>query len=255
MSHIWDFLTKLFNESELVINSETLDVWSHIAIFIDSDKDKCHLMITCKKISKCNFYFNEIICIEKIIGTAWFDRFTNIETDDLSILPRYLTHLKIGTWTFSYAAIFGDVTNYDFNGKIPLTVTHLTFPDNFNQKLDDCIPSSVIYINFGFNFDHPIKDRIPTSVTEITFGGRFNQMINKNIPSSVTKLNFTKYHIFRHSIFENLPSSIKKVTVTGTFHELERRDIYHSIIGLEFIEGDWIEKRDDIKVRFYDLKN
>ena len=112
---------------------ETLDVWGHIASFINSDKDKCHLMMTCKEISKCNFYFNEMIDNEKIIKSRWFNKFTNINADDLSILPSFVTHLKIGTYEISYLTIFRTFSNYDFKGKIPSTVTHLTFPDDFNQ--------------------------------------------------------------------------------------------------------------------------
>lgn len=56
-----------------------LEILQYIFNFIDNDKGKCRLLKTCKSISKFNFQFCDIIDIEKIIKSEWFDRFINVE--------------------------------------------------------------------------------------------------------------------------------------------------------------------------------
>src|SRR6266567_9223952 len=98
------------------------DIWSHISNFIETDYDRCQLMMTCKQISKTRFYFNEMKPIKKIIKSSWFDNFINIMM-------------------------------FDGSEKLPLFVTHLTFGFAFNQPINDAIPSSVTHLTFNWKFN------------------------------------------------------------------------------------------------------
>jgi len=174
-----------------------LDVWGHIISFIDCDKPKCNLLLTCKWISKCDFHFNQKISIRIIRYSRWFDKFTNIIIPmkmDMIKLPLSVTRLE-----------FGDRFNKSLKKYIPSTVTHLKFGDRFNQPINNCIPSSVTHLKFGHDYDQSIKNCIPSSVTHLNFGHEFDQHISNNIPSSVTHLKLGYW--FSHSI-RNLPTSI-----------------------------------------------
>ena len=59
-------------------NPLTLDLWGHIMGFIERDQDKCHLLLTCKNISKIKFYFYEPIDNDKIMKSGWYDNFTQV---------------------------------------------------------------------------------------------------------------------------------------------------------------------------------
>jgi len=110
------------------------DIWTYISNFIQSDKDKYHVMLTCKELSTMNIFFNQLINIYQIIKLTWFNKFTNVLVDnDLTKLPRFITHLTIGHKEM-YAPI---------SGNIPSTVTHLKFGWDFDQPIDNLIPSSV----------------------------------------------------------------------------------------------------------------
>jgi len=225
------------------------DVWGYISKFIETNKDKCYLMMTCSWISHCEFYFEEIVLHEKIMNTMWYNKFTNIdELSDLSILPRSITHL-IFSEGISGFHFYG--TDYDIKGKIPSTVTHLKFRSDFNQSIDQCIPPSVTHLEFGYCFNQDIIDCIPSSVIEITFGDDFQYPIN-NIPSSVTIINFNISGNVNKEIIQDLPLSVKEVNFTGSFHELEKRDVVHIICGLTCDEGEWIFTRENVHVQFFE---
>src|SRR5690606_16716268 len=155
-----------------------LDVWGHIAGFIKTNNDKCRLMMTCTEISKCRFYFDEMITIKKIAGSRWFNNFIDVLVPDkTSILPLNIQYLT-----------FGYNFNENIDDYIPLTVTHLTFGMFFNQPIKNCIPSSVTHLTFESYFDQCIENCIPSSVTHLNFDNKFNKPIENNIPSSVTHL-------------------------------------------------------------------
>ena len=48
-----------------------LDIWGYVAKYIKHNNDKCRLMMTCKWISECEFWFTEPIEIEKITELKW----------------------------------------------------------------------------------------------------------------------------------------------------------------------------------------
>ena len=70
------------------------DVWAHIENFIEKDKDRCRLMMTCKQISKNKFYFCEKIAIEKIKKSSWFNNFISVIISNKSEkISSNVTHL------------------------------------------------------------------------------------------------------------------------------------------------------------------
>lgn len=197
-----------------------IDIWGCILQFIKNNKDKCYLLVTCKGIFKCNFYFIQRIHIDKIGKLEWFDKFSNVEMS----MSHHLVKLPINTTSLMITTIesFPDPWSVNFLLKpfIPTSVTHLEFDWKFNKLLDDFIPSSVTHLKLGASFNQPIENCIPSSVIEIMFGARFNQSVN-NIPSSVKCLNL---HYFYNKPINELPSSVEKIFFRGPVPE--KRKIY-----------------------------
>jgi hypothetical protein len=102
-----------------------------------TDKNKLNFLSTSSilHLLKSKIFFNNPVWMSRINNIWYFDRFTNIVTDQLSGYPKCITHLTFG--------IFFD---QDIKDCIPISVTHLTFGWNFNQDITDCIPSSVTHM-------------------------------------------------------------------------------------------------------------
>jgi len=180
-----------------------LDAWSCIANLIESDKDKCHLIMSCKGMSKCRFFFNERVKIEKIVTSKFFNHFINVKVNNFDVLfPPFITHLTFGWWF-----------DQPIENRIPSTITHLRFGNHFDQPIENCIPSSVVHLKFDTFFNQPIKNNIPTSVTHLTFGWHFEQAVS-DIPSSVTHLFFNT----KESIdFDTIPSTVRYLQIRGEY--------------------------------------
>lgn len=204
-----------------------LDAWSYIANLLESDKDKCRLMITCKDMSKCRFFFNERIKIEKIVTSNFFNHFVNIKINNFNVpFPSFITHLKFGSEfnesidnripsTITHL-IFGWRFNQPIKKCIPSSITHLNFDCDFNQPIENCIPSSVVHLKFCVCFNQPIKNNIPTSVTHLTLGWHFEQSVS-DIPSSVTHLFFNEKEDNDIEI-DNIPSTVRYLQIRGEFN-------------------------------------
>ena len=164
----------------------------------------CHICTYLRDIDKLNFlsvssfmhqltsrvFFNDQIQIKKIINIWYFDRFTNIITDQLDVYPKCISHLT-----------FGHRFDKNINGCIPPSTTHLTFGSWFDHDIDGCIPPSTTHLTFGSWFDHDIKGCVPPSVTHLTFGSYFNQDIDGCIPPNVTHLTLPqRYKTIDHNI-------------------------------------------------------
>ena len=182
-----------------------IDVLGYLSEFLESDKDKCKFLMTCKYISQCPIYFRETFELEKIEKSQWFNYFTDVIVSSTKIpLPFYC---KILT--------FDDLFNESIDGYITSPITHLDFGRNFNQSVKGCIPNSVIYLTFGEKFDQSIEDSIPSSVIDLAFGDYFNQSVTGNIPTSITCLTFGySFNIFKTNI---IPSSVENLILYGGF--------------------------------------
>jgi len=224
-----------------LMNLLTLDLWGYLSEFINNDRDKCRLMMTCKKISKCRFYFYRLRDIYYAKKSRWFNHFTNVHNiHDINALPLSIKHLSFGNYfnkPFDSDKIPPSVTHVTFgNGfdqkvdKFPPKITHLTFGFAFNQPIDNCIPYGVTHLTFNYYFNQNV-DNLPSSIVELSFGCRFNKPIN-NIPSSVTNL---RLGCFFNQLAHNIPTFIKCITFSESSHNSQKSSIQ------EFAEENNIE--------------
>ena len=177
------------------MNNIVTDIWKLI-LSRCNDREKLNFLLTSKKIIKLledHVHFNEEVDINKILKSQFFLNFTNLIMDEYIIyansnlygnknnalvLPRDIKKLR-----------FTDIFNR-FVDNIPLTVTHLTFGDRFNQYINGCIPKSVTHLTFGFDYNKSLFNCIPSSVTHLTFQDNFINRNRTNIPTTVKHLKF-----------------------------------------------------------------
>jgi len=145
------------------MNSLTYDSWNHTIKFIKSDRDICHLISSCKEMSKCEFYFDRKTEIEKILYSDWYNHFTNIILKDMK------NKLPISVKKILFTSCDEIIMDY-----IPTSITKIKFSGTINKSIKDCIPSSIKEIYFGACFKQPIDDFIPISVNKIIFSDSFN---------------------------------------------------------------------------------
>jgi len=223
------------------MNILSLDLWGYLSDFIKFNKDKCYLMMTCKGISKCNFYFTEIIDNRIIVKSIWYHHFVNVSIHSIheefpslvrsvylvpwlhitslkEFIPSTVTKLSIDTEQLFNNSIPSSITDLYLGGnfrkslskslsnRIPETVKKLTFDASFNQNIIGCIPSSVTELYFGYLFNQSIEGCLPTSIKKLVFGCNFNQPIKDSIPSSVIYLSFG--NVFCQSIKNCIPPSV-----------------------------------------------
>ena len=203
-----------------------LDVWGYLIEFINNNKDKCRLLMTCKEISNCAFYFYGEIHIEKIEKSKWFDQFTNIFV--------WNTHEKLPT---SIKKIrFWQQLNVSVDDFIPSTITHLKFGNEFNKPIKN-LPSSLIKLSFGNCFNQSIKGLLPSTLTQLKLGKHFKRFEIGTIPSTVTHLTLgcksnnlvpgyiptsvthIKVNYFDHNYIRCLPNSITHLTFNRRYHD------------------------------------
>lgn len=110
-----------------------------------------------------------------------------------TFIPLTVTHLTLG-WI-----------NEPNHNIMDLMVTHLTFDNFFDQRIDNCVPKTVTHLVFGRNFNQPI-DNLPQLVTHISFGPMFNQTID-NVPMSVKEIILHIY--YEREISADVASRVK----------------------------------------------
>jgi hypothetical protein len=173
-------------------------------------KDKLNFISTCQYFNTFKFkvQFNDPITNSNIKDLLYYDRFTNIILDCFKKLPASITHLT-----------FEDNFNQEIKDYILQSdlhnLTHLTFGHHFNKEIKDRIPLSVTHLTFGFCFNQEIKDCITDSVTHLTFGTCFNQEIKDCLPDSVTHLTFALE--FNKEIKGCIPRSVTHLTFSTVF--------------------------------------
>lgn len=92
----------------------------------------------------------------------------------------------------------------------PLSIKHITFPDNYNHEFDlSSFPSNVEYIELGKEYSKPLTN-LSKNVKYIKFNGNYHLKfkilrinINDLIPTSVHKIHLNR------DVFDNLQFPIK----------------------------------------------
>ncbi len=128
-----------------------------------------------------------------------------------------------------------EITEFE---KLPSSLTHLSFGDSFNQKVDlskNIVNESnetpknrgvtrsfgyseplsfLTHITFGKQFNQKV-DKLPKSLTHLTFGDVFNQKVDK-LPKSLTHLTLGIY--FRQEV-DDLPITLTHLTLGYSFDQ------------------------------------
>ena len=188
-----------------------------------TDKEKINLFYVSKFIheKKHKFTFEEEYFCDKKYKNKWFfNCLRNIKVKRIFEFPKFITKLK-----------FDDHFDYDF-GKIPSTITHLTFGHYFNRQFYDCIPNSVTHLTFGYCFNKRVNNLLPNSITHLTFGNNFNQPIHNSIPDSVTHLKFGDD--FDQFIQNHIPKNVKCLMFGRKFDCPIVNSIPNSVTHLKF---------------------
>lgn len=197
-----------------------IDVLEYIIGMISDNKDKCNLLMTCKNMSNCNFYFTALENINTISGSIWFGRFINIFIkDDFCALPLFVKYLTFDVWF-----------DKDIKGKIPDSVTHVAFGEDFDYLKNQSYCSSLTYMEYSQNETAHFKDCIPPSVTHLTIGAFFCSGFKDSIPETVTHLTLNP------SIYMplNIPSSITHLTFGFEFNLSIKGCIPSSVVEIVF---------------------
>ena len=158
--------------------------------------------------------YEDMVDVMKIKKLLYYDRFTNIKSDDIVIFPKGIQQIT-----------FGNYFNRYIKGTIPSSVTHLTFGFDFNKDIKGALPSSITHLIFGFFFNRDIRGAIPSSVTHLIFGDYFDKDIKGAIPSSVTHL--TIGYDFDQDV-DVIPPSITCLTIYNPTYE-KRKDDYDKL--------------------------
>jgi len=205
----------------------SLDIWSYICQLISNNRDKFHLLIITKEISKCDFRFTEKIDVSLIIRSKWFDYFTNIfNVYYLNVLPKFAAELDFGAgFKQNIEHLPSSVTHLTLHGynvmaygKIPSSITHLTFRGGSYVKIDTLegvptfFPPSVTHLAIS----KIIRSNDILS-PNLILDEYFNETITDKIPEHVKYLTINQ--IFDFYDPGCIPKWIKKVTLIGTYSD------------------------------------
>jgi hypothetical protein len=180
---------------------------------------------TCLNGLKNKYTFDkETVSYKHIKTISYKENIKNVCIEAISELMdcKHITHLTFAN---------------NFNQKIvknilPCSLTHLTFGHNFNKYLEEnVLPLSLTHLTFGFRFKKSIEQNVlPPSLTHLTLGYCFNQAIKQNVlPPSLTHLTFG--HFFESSIGKNvLPHSLTHLTLSYHFIKPIKQDVLPSSV-------------------------
>ncbi len=210
---------------DILIDDIIFVILSHIC-----DKNKLSFLSSSPRMKLLGYkiYFSDEISVIKIIGHRYYNQFTHIKTNFLTIFPSSMTHLTFGNY---YEEPIGDhiplgVTHLAFGRKfmqsvincprvgpngtdlgtpaIPPSVTHLTFENRFIRNITDHIPTNITHLTLGYCFAKYIANCVPPSVTHLTFKQTFDQHILDNIPPNVTHLRLSKKYVYDVTFRKNI---------------------------------------------------
>ncbi len=103
------------------------EIISYICDFIN-DSEKIILLSLNKELNNCKnlTFYRNAVNYETIANLWYFDNFINVIINNLTILPKFITHLT-----------FGREFNQSIQNAIPASVTHLEIPIRYNSQLQN----------------------------------------------------------------------------------------------------------------------
>jgi len=238
------------------------EIYLHIGKYVN-DRTKISLLSVSKVINafKFAFMFGDETRIEKIVGTIYYDNFSNVilnrniiaklpfnverahYTTDGRYIPEFVTHLTIICMLGQMLPIFNipdSVTHLTFSkavlfaghirGLIPSSVTHLAFGVCVNQSLTGVIPLSVTHLiikTVGIGIKH---DDIPLSVTHLLLCPVNKYQLQNYVPVSVTHLGIGYYNA---PIDDSIPS-VTHLTFDKMFNQPIKNCIPNTVTHLYF---------------------
>lgn len=190
------------------------DILKYIAQYITKDADRYYFMMTSKSMLKLNLTFNEEYEYDKIMMSALYHQFINIQIGQmLTCMNKHFMGCHLLTLPKNIQRL--SIRYFDGlikKGMIPTTVTHLIFESNIYKFAKRCIPSSVKYLSISCSYKIFI---IPMSVTHLILNV-YNDYFHDHIPSSVTDLEINGYSL---PIDNKIPSSVTNVKISCVWSE------------------------------------
>lgn len=118
-------------------------------------------------------------------------------------------------WMF-YRDNYNDSINRDiFDNQCFQNLTYINFNENFNKKIDGKLPKTLTHLTFNYNsiFNKSI-DKLPKNLKYLMLGRYFNQNVD-NLPPSLNYLEFR--HNFNQKI-DNLPKYLETLILGQNFN-------------------------------------
>lgn len=96
------------------MNLLPLETWNIIISFLENNREKYYLLITCKDLSKCDVLFNDYEELYFILKSQWFDNFTNIQMSIFSLITK--RPKKVKNIHYHYPGLGTIGCNRDYDG-------------------------------------------------------------------------------------------------------------------------------------------
>ena len=122
-----------------------VETWNLILSLLEKNSDRFHLLITFRDMFKCSVSFDEMIDLDKIRMSQWFDDFSNIQTNNITrSLPKKIKYFQINFISPATTSSWIDCSiSLDYYN-IPEGITDLTFNIKNYETLweDGIIPTT-----------------------------------------------------------------------------------------------------------------
>jgi len=169
------------------------ETWSIIISFLKKNHRKFNLLVTCTRMSRCDFTFDQAIDCRKIMNSRWLNRFTNIEVINTSVETKLLPKIKKISLGWDCELNCRENSNHWFKrhveesfNDLPTSVTHLHFFHRENDSIEKY--NKLNSLSFIMHYDNGmLNETITSPVTHLKFSVRF--------------LDVTKSHSFNRNEF------------------------------------------------------
>jgi len=186
-----------------------LDTWKYSSQWLESDRDRFFLMISCRDLMTLNLMFYETHKYKQINKSQWYHNFTNLKVNNLKIIIDhnflFPDRIKILSLINNNVKIPLSVTHIELQhfcglNEIPPTITHLKIGDPYvkikgvplnieciilNQATTNYVPPNIKLLVVNSFYDKTI----PESVTHLCITMVTHNDLNESfIPSGITHL-------------------------------------------------------------------